>query len=76
MRLNGQKRGFKVWYRGMVIPFVFRMFSLSDNLSLALHMKGFGTATPTVYKPVGIKAADLIFLSIISLFMAGVKWIY
>jgi energy-coupling factor transport system permease protein len=76
MRLNGQKRGFKVWYRGMIIPFVFRMSSLSDNLSLALHMKGFGTAAPTVYKPVGIKAADLIFLSIISLFMAGVKWIY
>lgn len=69
-------------YRANIVPFVSRLVNLSDALSLSIETKGFkkGREGVTVYKKVGFKWWDFIYLAFIVaslvisiIFLPGVK---
>lgn len=53
----------RYYYRGIMVPFIFRLFTLADDLTLALYVRGYGcTDIPTIYRPVTWNIGDLFFL--------------
>ncbi len=63
-----RKRGLRptpgLVYRGIMVPFIYRLFTLADELTLALHVRGFGCAPrPTSYKPLVAGKKDLLFMT-------------
>lgn len=63
MRLRGISAGHPaVWYRAMIIPFMMRLFSISDMLSLSLETRGFQPGMPaSIYRPVRFKRRDFVY---------------
>jgi len=57
----------KVFYRALFIPFVTRIVSISDSLSLSIETRGFklGKVKYSIYKREYLTIYDLIFLSFI-----------
>ena len=52
------------YYRGIMVPFIFRLFTLADDLTLALYVRGYGCIDkPTIFRPVSWKVRDLLFLT-------------
>jgi len=61
-----------LFYRGIMVPFVFRLFTLADDLALALHVRGYGNRPrPTVFKPVAFSAKDGFFMAGSFIMVAG-----
>lgn len=54
-----------VWYRGIMVPFIFRLFTLADDLTLALHVRGYNSnPRPTMFKTVTFHKGDALFLAL------------
>jgi len=43
LRKKNSRPSLKTLYRGFMVPFVFRLFTLSDDLALTLHVRGYGS---------------------------------
>lgn len=68
MRLRGISGWYnpKIWYRAIIIPFMMRLFSISDMLSLSLETRAFSmTSKASVYKQVRLQPRDWIYFVII-----------
>lgn len=54
----------KVFYRAFLVPFVMRLVSISDTLSLSVETRGFTLekSSCTVYKKVGVTICDVLFV--------------
>lgn len=75
LRLGHRRGEWNLAYRGLMVPFVFKMLTVSDSLTLALQMRAFGTTTQrTNYQEVKIKVTDWLFLLTIILVMVGIEW--
>jgi len=72
LRAGHRKKTLSLLYRGLIIPFIFRLFTLSDSITLALQMRAFESRLPTAgYHKVTAGGRDWLFLgSVLSL--AGV----
>ncbi len=72
LRKKVARPSLKTLYRGYMVPFVFRLFTLSDELTLTLHVRGYGSVErPTMFKNEPFKKSDLLFaLSGIALIVA------
>ena len=53
----------QVWYRGLIIPFIIRLMSISDLLTVSLETRAYSIKekNTTVYKIVSVKAMDIIY---------------
>lgn len=73
--LHGLKHNFESLYRAFLMPFVMRLISISDMMSISLETRAFSMTDKraTVYKPVRLKWRDLSFLSLLCLIMIGVS---
>lgn len=56
----------RVWYRAIIIPFMMRLFSISDMLSLSLETRAFSmTSKTSIYKEVSLTLRDVLYFIII-----------
>lgn len=63
LRKKNSRPSLKTMYRGFMVPFVFRLFTLSDDLALTLHVRGYGsTERPTMFKNEPFKKSDFLFI--------------
>ena len=63
LRAGHRKKSWSLMYRGLIIPFIFRLFTLSDSITLALQMRAFESRPPlSSYKKVSVKFVDWVFL--------------
>lgn len=53
----------QVFYRAILIPLIVRLVNISDTLTLSVETRGFicDNIKPSVYKPIKIRAKDIIF---------------
>lgn len=69
MRGGAFRRNLYFYYRALLVPLIYRIFTVSDTLALSLHARGFQPDGPrTAYRHVRFRALDAAFLI---LFMAA-----
>ncbi len=72
LRAGHRRKSWSLMYRGLLIPFIFRLFTLSDSITLALQMRAFESRPPlSSYQKVSVTLLDWVFLGG-SLAVAGV----
>lgn len=64
----------KKLYRCLMLPFVYRLFVLSDQLSLSVTSRDFGAAKRSQYRDNPIRARDLITLAVSAAVCGGIVW--
>ncbi|RJX28088.1 MAG: energy-coupling factor transporter transmembrane protein EcfT [Dethiobacter sp.] len=75
LRTGNKKKKLSLTYRGIMVPFIFRLFTLSDNLTLALQMRAFESRPAlSSYGKVAVKPGDWLFLGIIMALMGVIRW--
>lgn len=75
MRVNYGQRNLVLTYRGIIVPFLFRMMSLSDQVTMNLQLRGFGSeARQTSYRNSSWKAADAVFVVANLVVMGTIRW--
>ncbi len=75
LRVDKGQRSLGLMYRGMLVPFLFRMMSLSDQIAMNLQMRGFGTERQqTRYRDVSFGSYDLVFLLANLVIMGTIRW--
>ncbi len=64
LRKKANRLSLPLFYRGIMVPFVYRLFTLADDLTLALHVRGFGNnPRPTSFRQVSLHGRDVLFLA-------------
>lgn len=53
---------FKKLYRCLIFPFVYRMFVLSDQLTISIETRDFGVAKRSNYKVLPVKLVDIMIM--------------
>lgn len=72
LRAGHRKKSLSLLYRGIIIPFIFRLFTLSDHITLALQMRAFESRLPCAGgREVSTGTRDWLFLGS-ALSLAGV----
>lgn len=57
----------RVWYRAILFPFIIRLMSISDNLSISLETRAFDIHDQnySIYKPLYLRGRDMIYLVLV-----------
>lgn len=57
----------KVWYRAILFPFIIRLMSISDNLSISLETRAFDIhdSNYTIYKPLHLRLRDIFYFILV-----------
>lgn len=77
LRSQDKKKNWSLAYRGLMVPFVFRLFTVSDNMTLALQLRSFGSnSARSSYKTVKFAWQDCFFIFIFMFVMVGIRWKY
>lgn len=66
---------FKKLYRCLIFPFVYRMFVLSDQLSISIETRDYGVTQRSRYRDLPIKAADTAVLVCTIVMSVVIIWI-
>ncbi len=75
LRVSKDKRSIRLMYRALLVPFLFRMMNLSDQVSMNLQMRGFGPTQHHIrYRDVSFSIYDLIFMMTNLAIMGMIRW--
>ncbi|MDO5696070.1 MAG: energy-coupling factor transporter transmembrane component T [Eubacteriales bacterium] len=56
----------KVWYRAVLIPFMMRLFSISDMLALSLETRAFSMRAPaSIYRRIHVRGRDILYFGLL-----------
>ena len=71
---RGSLRPGEKFYRCLMLPFVYRLFVLSDQLSLSVTSRDFGAAKRSQYKENPIRALDVVALAASAAVCGVIVW--
>lgn len=71
---RGSLRPGEKFYRCLMLPFVYRLFVLSDQLSLSVTSRDFGSAKRSQYRENPIRAKDIIALAASTAVCGVIVW--
>ena len=75
LRIDTGQRNLGITYRGMIIPFLFRMMSLYDQITMNLQLRGFGPdQQQTSYRDVPWGMGDIAFVLLNLVAMGTIRW--
>lgn len=75
LRVDRRTCSLGLLYRGVLVPFLFRMMSLSDQIAMNLQMRGFGPERQqTRYRDVSLGTHDLVFVFANLAVMGTIRW--
>lgn len=66
---------FRKWYRCLMVPFCFQMFTLDDQLSLSIMSRDFGCGVRTQYRENKISASNAALSAAVGVILVVIVWL-
>ena len=76
VRMKNKKTSINIRYIATIVPTVFKIINISDDLTMALNMRAFGIGNYSSYKEIKIHTMDYLFIIINLILMVVLIWIF